>query len=117
MTPTPTPTSTMYTPPDQLDGTITSIIFTVIVAVLALAAFIALVFLAARQKPTLRDSRSDPGRTKCANVDLLTDQAGRLAGNCLFVPARFRFPGSSSMTHMSRLGTLRFSQQRRADPT
>jgi hypothetical protein len=52
MTPTPTPTSTMYTPPDQLDGTITGIIFTVIVAVLALAAFIALVFWAARQKPT-----------------------------------------------------------------
>ena len=52
MTPTPTPTSTMYTPPAQLDGTITGIIFTVIVAVLALAAFIALVFWAARQKPT-----------------------------------------------------------------
>jgi hypothetical protein len=52
MTPTPTPTSTMYTPPDQLDGTITGIIVTVIVAVLALATFIALVFWAARQKPT-----------------------------------------------------------------
>jgi hypothetical protein len=52
MTPTPTPTSIMYTPPDQLDGTITGIIFTVIVAVLALAALIALVFWAARQKPT-----------------------------------------------------------------
>ena len=50
MTPTPTPTST--TPPSQLDGTITGIIFTVIVAVLALSALIALVFLAARQKPT-----------------------------------------------------------------
>jgi hypothetical protein len=52
MTPTPTPTSTMYTPPTQLDGTITGIILTVIVAVLALAALIALVFWAARQKPT-----------------------------------------------------------------
>jgi cytoskeletal protein RodZ len=41
----------MYTPPDQLDGTITGIIFTVIVAVLGLAALIALVFWAARQKP------------------------------------------------------------------
>jgi len=44
MTPTPTPTSTMYTPPSQLDGTITGIILTVIVAVLGLAALIALVF-------------------------------------------------------------------------
>jgi hypothetical protein len=52
MTPTPTPTSTMYTPPTHLDGTITGIILTVIVAVLALAALIALVFWAARQKPT-----------------------------------------------------------------
>jgi hypothetical protein len=52
MTPTPTPTSTMYTPPTQLDGTITGIILTVIVAVLALAALIVLVFWAARQKPT-----------------------------------------------------------------
>jgi hypothetical protein len=52
MTPTPTPTSTMYTPPTQLDGTLTGITFTVIVAVLALSALIALVFLAARQKPT-----------------------------------------------------------------
>jgi hypothetical protein len=52
MTPTPTPTSTMYTPLTQLDGTITGIILTVIVAVLALAALIALVFWAARQKPT-----------------------------------------------------------------
>jgi hypothetical protein len=51
MTPTPTPTSTMYTSP-QLDGTVAGIIFTVIVAVLALAALIALVFWAARQKPT-----------------------------------------------------------------
>ena len=34
MTPTPTPTSTMYTPPTQLDGTITGTILTVIVAVL-----------------------------------------------------------------------------------
>ena len=42
----------MYTPPDKLDGTITGIIFTVIAAVLVLAAFIALVFWAARQKPT-----------------------------------------------------------------
>ncbi|HEY1005271.1 MAG TPA: hypothetical protein VGD83_37115, partial [Streptosporangiaceae bacterium] len=40
MTPTPTPTSTMYTPPTHLDGTITGIVLTVIVAVLALAAFI-----------------------------------------------------------------------------
>ena len=38
--------------PTQLDGTITNIVFTVIVAVLALSALIALVFLAARQKPT-----------------------------------------------------------------
>ena len=52
MTPTPTPTSTMYAPATQLDGTITGIVWTVIVAVLALSAFIALVFLAARQKPT-----------------------------------------------------------------
>ena len=52
MTPTPTPTSTMYTHPTQLDGTITGIILTVIVAVLALAALIALIFWAARQKPT-----------------------------------------------------------------
>jgi len=52
MTPTPTPTSTTYTPPSQLDGTITGIILTVIVAVLGLAALIALVFWAARQKPT-----------------------------------------------------------------
>jgi len=44
MTPTPTPTSTMYTPPSQLDGTITGIILTVIVAVLGLAALIVLVF-------------------------------------------------------------------------
>jgi hypothetical protein len=51
MTPTPTPTSTMYTSP-QLDGTITGIIFIVIVAVLAVAALIALVFWAAREKPT-----------------------------------------------------------------
>ena len=80
MTPTPTPTSTMYTPPTQLDGTITGIILTVIVAVLALAALIALVFWAARQKPTWRDSRSDPKRSKYANVSLLTDQAGPGAG-------------------------------------
>jgi hypothetical protein len=52
MTPTPTPTSTMYTSPTQLDGTVTGIILIVIVAVLALAALIALVFWAARQKPT-----------------------------------------------------------------
>jgi len=52
MTPTPTPTPTMYTPPTQLDGTITGIILTVIVAILALAALIALVFWAAKQKPT-----------------------------------------------------------------
>ena len=52
MTPTPTPTSTVHTPPSQLDGTITGIILTVIVAVLALAALIALVFWAAKQKPT-----------------------------------------------------------------
>jgi hypothetical protein len=52
MTPTPTPTSTVHTPPSQLDGTITGIIFTVIVAVLALATLIALIFWAARQKPT-----------------------------------------------------------------
>ena len=51
MTPTPTPTSTMYTPPTQLDGTITGIILTVIVAVLALAALIALVFWAAGRNP------------------------------------------------------------------
>jgi hypothetical protein len=51
MTPTPTQ-HRPCTPPDQLDGTITGIIFTVIVAVLALAALIALVFWAARQKPT-----------------------------------------------------------------
>jgi hypothetical protein len=42
----------MYTSPTQLDGTITGIILTVIVAVFALAALIALVFWAARQKPT-----------------------------------------------------------------
>jgi hypothetical protein len=42
----------MYTPPDQLDGTITGIILIVIVAVLGIAALIALVFWAARQKPT-----------------------------------------------------------------
>ena len=42
----------MYTPPTQLDGTITGIILTVIVAVWALTALIALVFWAARQKPT-----------------------------------------------------------------
>lgn len=35
MTPTPTPTSTMYTSPTQLDGTVTGIIFIVIVAVIA----------------------------------------------------------------------------------
>ena len=52
MTPTPTPTSTMYTSPTQLDGTITGIIFTVIVAVLGLAALIAVVFWAAKQKPS-----------------------------------------------------------------
>jgi hypothetical protein len=52
MTPTPTPTSTMYTPATQLDGTLTGIIFIVIVAVLALATLIVVVFLAARQKPT-----------------------------------------------------------------
>ena len=52
MTPTPTPTSTMYTSPTQLDGTITGIIFIVIVAVLAVAALIALVFWAGREKPT-----------------------------------------------------------------
>ena len=52
MTPTPTPTSTMYTPPTQLDGTLTGIISIVIVAVLAIATLIALVFWAARQKPT-----------------------------------------------------------------
>jgi len=52
MTPTPTPTSTMYTPATHVDGTITGIILTMIVAVLALAALIALVFWAARQKPT-----------------------------------------------------------------
>ena len=52
MTPTPTPTSTMYTPRTQLDGTITGIILTVIVAVLALTVLIALVSWAARQKPT-----------------------------------------------------------------
>jgi cobalamin biosynthesis Mg chelatase CobN len=39
-------------PPTQLDGTITGIIFIVIVAVLALATLIALIFWAARQKPT-----------------------------------------------------------------
>jgi hypothetical protein len=38
--------------PTQLGGTITGITFTVIVAVLALSALTALVFLAARQKPT-----------------------------------------------------------------
>jgi hypothetical protein len=42
----------MYTPPTQLDGTIIGIILTVIVAVLALATLIALIFWAARQKPT-----------------------------------------------------------------
>jgi hypothetical protein len=42
----------MYTPPTQLDGTITGIILTVIVAVLALATLIVLVFWAARQKPS-----------------------------------------------------------------
>jgi hypothetical protein len=42
----------MYTPSTQLDGTITGIILTVIVAVLALTALIALVFWAAMQKPT-----------------------------------------------------------------
>jgi len=49
---TSTPTPTMYTPHTQLDGTLTSILFIVIVAVLALTALIALVFWAARQKPT-----------------------------------------------------------------
>jgi hypothetical protein len=38
--------------PTQLDGTIIGIILTVIVAVLALATLIALIFWAARQKPT-----------------------------------------------------------------
>ena len=52
MTPTPTPTSTMYTSSAQLDGTITGIIFIVIVAILAVTALIALVFWAAREKPT-----------------------------------------------------------------
>ena len=52
MTPTPTPTPTMYTPSTHVDGTITGIMLTMIVAVLALAALIALVFWAAMQKPT-----------------------------------------------------------------
>ena len=52
MTPTPTPTSTMYTSPTQLDGTIAGIIVTVIVAVLGLAILIGVVFWAAKEPPS-----------------------------------------------------------------
>jgi hypothetical protein len=47
-----TPTPTMYTSPTQLDGTITGIVVTVIVAVLGLAILTALVFWAAKQPPS-----------------------------------------------------------------
>jgi hypothetical protein len=47
-----TPTPTMYTSPAQLDGTITGIIVTVIVAVLGLAILTGLVFWAAKQPPS-----------------------------------------------------------------
>jgi hypothetical protein len=52
MIPTPTPTSTMYTSPTQLDGTVTGIIVTMIVAVFGLAILIRLVFWAAKQPPS-----------------------------------------------------------------
>jgi len=47
-----TPTPTMYTSPTQLDGTVTGIILTVIVAVLGLAILTGLVFWSAKQPPS-----------------------------------------------------------------
>lgn len=47
-----TPTPTMHTSPTQLDGTLTGIIATVIVAILGLAILIGLVFWAAREPPS-----------------------------------------------------------------
>lgn len=47
-----TQTPTMYTSPTQLDGTLTGIILTAVVAVLGLAILIGLVFWAAKQPPS-----------------------------------------------------------------